>query len=146
MENEKAQDYVAPLVGAWIEIVFYGIGLYRRSVAPLMGAWIEIDLIFALYIVFPVAPFAGAWIEIFDFFKYCARAVVRVRWNSEDAWGHIFIAEQVNGKTIFVDMQSGEINVEHYFDDVIHGETSFMRVDNLDVTAHIKDCCMKVER
>lgn len=93
-----------------------------------------------------VAPFAGAWIEIFDFFKYCARAVVRVRWNSEDAWGHIFIAEQVNGKTIFVDMQRGEINVEHYFDDVIHGETSFMRVDNLDVTAHIKDCCMKVER
>ena len=76
-----------------------------------------------------VAPFAGAWIEILDFFKYCARAVVRVRWNSEDAWGHIFIAEQVNGKTIFVDMQSGEINVEHYFDDVIHGETSFMRVD-----------------
>lgn len=84
---------VAPLVGAWIEIVFYGIGLYRRSVAPLMGAWIEIDLIFALYIVFPVAPFVRAWIEIFDFFKYCARAVVRVRWNSEDALGHIFIAE-----------------------------------------------------
>ena len=33
---------VAPLVGAWIEIVSACKLLLRNSVAPLVGAWIEI--------------------------------------------------------------------------------------------------------
>ena len=37
--------YVAPLVGAWIEILFLCHNLDIRRVAPLVGAWIEIALI-----------------------------------------------------------------------------------------------------
>ena len=33
---------VAPLVGAWIEIVIIRCNLYKLIVAPLVGAWIEI--------------------------------------------------------------------------------------------------------
>ena len=34
--------YVAPLVGAWIEIEQDGIQIHFYNVAPLVGAWIEI--------------------------------------------------------------------------------------------------------
>ena len=39
MTNEK----VAPLVGAWIEILNGKIYYRENSVAPLVGAWIEIN-------------------------------------------------------------------------------------------------------
>ena len=35
---------VAPLVGAWIEIMSFGFTFINRPVAPLVGAWIEIHL------------------------------------------------------------------------------------------------------
>ena len=34
--------YVAPLVGAWIEIKYFVTVAFIRLVAPLVGAWIEI--------------------------------------------------------------------------------------------------------
>ena len=34
---------VAPLVGAWIEIMITTCAPYALGVAPLVGAWIEID-------------------------------------------------------------------------------------------------------
>ena len=34
--------FVAPLVGAWIEIVFHKFISWYSDVAPLVGAWIEI--------------------------------------------------------------------------------------------------------
>ena len=34
--------YVAPLVGAWIEMAYNEDGYTNREVAPLVGAWIEI--------------------------------------------------------------------------------------------------------
>ena len=36
-------NFVAPLVGAWIEIGTTGINWKQRNVAPLVGAWIEIN-------------------------------------------------------------------------------------------------------
>ena len=33
---------VAPLAGAWIEIIFWRLRGLSHSVAPLAGAWIEI--------------------------------------------------------------------------------------------------------
>ena len=36
------QRKVAPLAGAWIEIVLRGDGTWIEIVAPLAGAWIEI--------------------------------------------------------------------------------------------------------
>ena len=36
-----AKIAVAPLVGAWIEIIFPGYPGKSKTVAPLVGAWIE---------------------------------------------------------------------------------------------------------
>ena len=41
MELLKKQD-VAPLVGAWIEIILISLPFTLVEVAPLVGAWIEI--------------------------------------------------------------------------------------------------------
>ena len=40
--KKETEAEVAPLVGAWIEIVLLSWGLSAVSVAPLVGAWIEI--------------------------------------------------------------------------------------------------------
>ena len=79
---------VAPLVGAWIEIVMVSLCIRKRRVAPLVGAWIEIfsrqrvtcfweslpswerglkfkSLKLSIH-CFWVAPLVGAWIEIVE--------------------------------------------------------------------------------
>ena len=55
---------VAPLVGAWIEIECNEHGSKWKQVAPLVGAWIEILLRHYINILNTVAPLVGAWIEI----------------------------------------------------------------------------------
>ena len=55
---------VAPLVGAWIEILSTSKKSRPRSVAPLVGAWIEILMKTSLVRIRPVAPLVGAWIEM----------------------------------------------------------------------------------
>ena len=56
---------VAPLVGAWIEILIkFSKSTNLIKVAPLVGAWIEISLIYVTLLILFVAPLVGAWIEI----------------------------------------------------------------------------------
>ena len=55
---------VAPLVGAWIEILGYSEPYDWDNVAPLVGAWIEIDGKSDSDSGDSVAPLVGAWIEI----------------------------------------------------------------------------------
>ena len=55
---------VAPLAGAWIEILNSVIYYHSLVVAPLAGAWIEIASNYSAWIFDEVAPLAGAWIEI----------------------------------------------------------------------------------
>ena len=55
---------VAPLAGAWIEILERFLLKKKSLVAPLAGAWIEIYRVTATYADIAVAPLAGAWIEI----------------------------------------------------------------------------------
>ena len=50
-------------MGAWIEIVFHSAGKRGFFVAPLVGAWIEIFDCFCKEKI-RVAPLVGAWIEI----------------------------------------------------------------------------------
>ena len=52
-------------MGAWIEIKF-GLRRVNHSVivAPLVGAWIEIILLAVITTTLCVAPLVGAWIEI----------------------------------------------------------------------------------
>ena len=55
---------VAPLAGAWIEMLIEWILQKMLRVAPLAGAWIEMTTAFNEPSDFAVAPLAGAWIEI----------------------------------------------------------------------------------
>ncbi len=55
---------VAPLVGAWIEIVHEAFTIFEIDVAPLVGAWIEIPKCGSVNDPDLVAPLVGAWIEI----------------------------------------------------------------------------------
>ena len=55
---------VAPLAGAWIEILFSLSSNKFACVAPLAGAWIEITKKQGWRPTAKVAPLAGAWIEI----------------------------------------------------------------------------------
>ena len=55
---------VAPLAGAWIEIVLRPAAHRSLKVAPLAGAWIEIEVLPEGQTGSKVAPLAGAWIEI----------------------------------------------------------------------------------
>ena len=57
---------VAPLVGAWIEMLLASVFTNEKiTVAPLVGAWIEISCRNPLFEKQIVAPLVGAWIEIF---------------------------------------------------------------------------------
>ncbi len=57
-------ELVAPLVGAWIEIVLSKGESSPGEVAPLVGAWIEIFFDVNIVVFDLVAPLVGAWIEI----------------------------------------------------------------------------------
>ena len=57
--------FVAPLVGAWIEIYQpLPVRRYFLHVAPLVGAWIEMSRERSPIYQSAVAPLVGAWIEI----------------------------------------------------------------------------------
>ena len=58
---------VAPLVGAWIEMLQNTLQACDKKVAPLVGAWIEIYIIIPISKYILVAPLVGAWIEILLF-------------------------------------------------------------------------------
>ena len=65
MRQILLKSQVAPLVGAWIEIVIVKDIITGVLVAPLVGAWIEILQVLLYHTRFQVvAPLVGAWIEI----------------------------------------------------------------------------------
>ena len=74
-----------------------------------------------------------------------ARAQVVVYWDSPHGGGHTFIAEQRNGETIFSDPQTGNINVENYFNRVVLDRTQFCRIDNLEFSNYIEECYQEVQ-
>ena len=70
------------------------------------------------------------------------RAIVRVRWKPEcGGGGHVFIAERINGKTMFVDPQNGEVNAKNYFELAKGNDVYCMRIDNLEFSEKINQCC-----
>ena len=62
--QDAVKEEVAPLVGAWIEIMMEVNYDRETIVAPLVGAWIEIKKQMLFDFVVLVAPLVGAWIEI----------------------------------------------------------------------------------
>lgn len=71
-----------------------------------------------------------------------ARAQVVLMWKGVPS-GHTFFAEQVNGKTRFYDPQNGSMDVTNYFQRAEPGSVRFCRVDNLEPSEKINDCCLK---
>lgn len=69
-----------------------------------------------------------------------ARAEVRVGWKGANS-GHVFVAEQVNGETRFIDPQNGDLDCEKYFDYIRPSVTWFLRIDNLKINKIIEQCC-----
>lgn len=69
-----------------------------------------------------------------------SRAIVRVFWNNENR-GHVFIAEQIKGNTVFLDPQCGKLDVKNLFLMSRIDKTYIMRIDNLEVTDKIFECC-----
>ena len=72
-----------------------------------------------------------------------SRAQVCLQWDSGDG-GHTFTAEQRNGKTYFVDPQTGDMDCGWYFDHASPGSVSFCRTDQLMPSSRILDCCKGV--
>ena len=52
------------------------------------------------------------------------------------------MAEQVEGKTIFLDPQINKVYSESVFNDVRDICTKYFRTDNLDFNDSILDCCL----
>ena len=75
---------VAPLAGAWIEIILNCTLTLLRKVAPLAGAWIEIDDFGYSRRNKSVAPLAGAWIEIVEMAEVKSKMVSRSPRGSVD--------------------------------------------------------------
>jgi len=69
-----------------------------------------------------------------------ARAIVCVTWLVTGS-SHVFVAEQQNGTTVFVDPQTGNSDCSKSFARVMNGMTQLLRVDNLTPTDLIKECC-----
>ena len=73
-----------------------------------------------------------------------ARAMIRIR-NLGNGFGHAFCCEQISGKTVYVDPQSGLNNVSSLLTNVAGGSTMFARVDHLKPSELISECCEKRE-
>ena len=75
-----------------------------------------------------------------------ARGEIYVAWADNDL-AHVFVAENRNGEIRFLDPQTGELDVEYYFDNVKDGLTKLLRMDNLEPNGKIiKWCCKEIKR
>ena len=70
-----------------------------------------------------------------------ARIQICITW--ENGGGHTFVAEQKNGKTIFLDPQISDSDCVRYFDLKKEGSIGiFWRIDNLVPSDLMKECCL----
>lgn len=58
--------------------------------------------------------------------------------------GHTFVAEMEKGKVRFIDPQYGGLDVSNYIKEIKVKDSYFYRIDNLEFTDYIKDCCKGV--
>ena len=69
-----------------------------------------------------------------------SRAQVVVFWDSPLGGGHTFMAEQIDGNTVYTDPQTGDKEVSRYFNQVQDGATTFCRIDNLNYSPYFNEC------
>ena len=75
-----------------------------------------------------------------------ARAEILVYWEEAPNRCHVFVAEQMEGKTLFLDPQNGASNVEEYFSFAVPDKTVILRIDNVEITQDIEYCCWKDDK
>lgn len=68
-----------------------------------------------------------------------ARAEVYVNWAKGDA--HVFVAENRNGKVVYIDPQNGVEDASGYFKKAKRNCTMIARIDNLNPSKLIDGCC-----
>lgn len=74
-----------------------------------------------------------------------SRAIVYVEWENQN-FGHVFIAERVNGTTRYVDPQTNSTDVSGYFDLISKDWAYCVRIDDREFTELIGECCKEVRR
>ena len=75
-----------------------------------------------------------------------SRAIVRIVYDEDNGGtGHVFIAEQVDGNTIFLDPQSNQYKYDDVFFCVDLDKTCIMRIDDKEITDLITRCCKNKE-
>lgn len=75
-----------------------------------------------------------------------SRAIVRVQFQKKyGGGGHVFIAEQRNGATVFIDPQTGSTDCSRYFPMVKKNETYCMRIDDKKFTDLIKEAAEEMK-
>ena len=75
-----------------------------------------------------------------------ARAEIAVDWKNKND-GHVFVAEQRNGKTHFIDPQTGSEDCSEYFDRIkTRGAKQYiLRIDNNEFTELAKECFTPIQ-
>ena len=68
-----------------------------------------------------------------------SRAIVCISWNFNES--HAFIAENVDGRIVFLDPQNASAPVDLYLYESDSYKTKIMRIDNLEISDKIKYCC-----
>ena len=74
-----------------------------------------------------------------------AMCEIRCVWEDGNS-GHVFIAEKRNGKVRYIDPQTGENNVSHYFGKMVEDTTTFWRIDNASFNEELIKYCIKNKR
>lgn len=63
-----------------------------------------------------------------------SRYVIYTKWKGRNSSAHVFIAEKTGGQVQYIDPQSGQIGVEHYFSQGRKGAFGFYRIDDKPIT------------
>ena len=72
-----------------------------------------------------------------------ARIEILVTWKSNPKKSYVFIAEQIDGKTHFIDPQRNKINCDNYFD--MAKNILATRIDNVLFLDNLKNFVLSAE-
>ena len=61
-------------------------------------------------------------------------------WQGPFSDGHTFYAEQINGRTVFTDPQTGNSDFADRFELMAEGRTTFCRIDNQEFSSYAREC------
>lgn len=70
-----------------------------------------------------------------------ARGQVFVQWPGRRGGGHTFVFENINGKIVFIDPQTHNMDCSYYFKRVARGKTQILRLDTAEVSDVITKVC-----